>query len=172
MLAALLSLQYECSATLKVGGEKKKTGGECPDDVACAVLSTKQLEEAAGLSAGDASGKAAQCVAFESDVRCRRLCKVACKERDSTETYERTWLGETTLAQYFYYCPKGQEKYKKGLSGGAIAGIVIGCVVADAAIAAAISFIIIRRRRKCRHNEVYNMNARCDVVCEVTVDNP
>ena len=149
MLAVLLSLQYKCSATLKVGGEKTKTGGKCPDDVACAVLSVKQLEEAAGLSAGDASGKAAQCVAFESDVRCRKLCKVACKERDSTETYERTWLGETTLAPYFYYCPKGQEKYKKGLSGGAIAGIVIGCVVV-VVVGVVLAIVIVRKKTRAK----------------------
>ena len=53
--------------------------------------------------------------------------------------------------EYYYYCPKGNEKYsvsstedkpntptKSGLSAGAIVGIVIACVVVVAALAVAI----------------------------------
>lgn len=155
MLTVLLALQYECTAKISgkgVDGKKKtiKQGGDCPDNVACSKMSTdefKKLPRAEGADE-DMSGTVAECIAFLDEESCTELCKVGCIHVEEEKTYKVISEGEEEdiYAPYFYYCPKGEEKYKAGLSGGAIAGIVIACVVVVAAIALCVVFFVCKKR--------------------------
>lgn len=152
MLSLLFTLQYKCTAKFGVSGAKVEKGGDCPDEVACSKMSIKDLEKRYGEAYIKLySGTYAECAVGYDQEDCDALCKVACTQKKGTYTEIVAGM-EAGTSSYNYYCPKGKQKYSGGLSAGAIAGIVIACIVVVAAIVFCVWFFVFHKKGKSGQN--------------------
>lgn len=104
-------------------------GANCQDEVACSKMTAKQLGNRYGEEYASYAklytGKFAECAVGNYQEDCDALCKVECKEKYGTYKLIIAGIENGQVGTYYYYCPKGKQRYSGDLSAGAIAGIVI-----------------------------------------------
>lgn len=146
MLSVSLTLQYMCTAKMGSKKEKIEYGGDCPKDVACSKMSKSDYKAAYGESA-PFEGVYAECAASPSAEACNLLCKVTCKDTDEIRLYDKVIGGTRVSAGFYYYCPKGKQKYNiGGLSTVGIVFTVFAVLVFIALVACCVWVCMFRKK--------------------------
>ena len=160
MFGLLLALQYECTDKFYMPGMTYEYGGDCPDDVACSKRDAKDAvrdRDEEYFDDVEITGKYAQCAVGNSPEECDALCKEPCTMADISVEHKYTVIqhGSRYSMNYLYYCPRGKQRYgedsddsaggSRKLSAGAIAGIVVTCIVV---VIFCICYFLVCKKRK------------------------